>query len=508
MGSPMAREPTTANEIEIQRLSSGRWRDMPTFSTSLPLLSIRGREGYGDRSSIRCIQDQAVETYAMRVCEGQSVISLMPEEMRSIHTAAYNVFHARVRPATRSISERYNKIGSRQCLKPQFRSLLSMFRTMCSITTDNVVILRVWGYVSLQESDDDSDINPGALRGSRAINAILLKTTRGPDLSDFGIRAQTRRLKEDAGIRGLPATPLPILGIHEAEKRCKGHFRASSLQTTVHQAIVNGTYCEMGSQLFIEHLQAQVDLLAFVPHPAVLKGFFVWEFGTRGLSVLHFGQIDGRDRRLRLAKYDMCDFLNRNSLPPADPAEGLDDILAALDIQWMYLPYWWMKCTNLMSGDYLGSKVLSPAKMSYFTTDKDTLADLVFWIDERLEKVRTFIVLGSADGWDFIQQEFNVAHESYLQAQNIINERQYSALKNSHNLNKRRETRNPIEGRQGSSAEAEVKRVSAQVLKSLSTEKVKALCMRFLFNRGFRGRGSRCTYYSRGHFALDGFLGW
>lgn len=153
----------------------------------------------------------------------------------------------------------------------------------------------------------------------------------------------------------------------------------------------------------------------------MLKGFFGWEFGTRGLSLLHFGQIDATCRRQLLAKYDMFDFSSSNGLPRPVPAKSLDDILAALDVlallvEEVYQPF-------------VGGVIKAARKFFLLhktfrcTTGEEELADLVFWIDERLEKVRTCVVLGSTARCSTIQDEFNVAHESFVQVQYIIHER-------------------------------------------------------------------------------------
>ncbi|RLN92239.1 hypothetical protein BBJ28_00014410 [Nothophytophthora sp. Chile5] len=77
----------------------------------------------------------------------------------------------------------------------------------------------------------------------------------------------------------------------------KAQFRPSSLQTTVHQAIVHGTFLAMCSQLLVETLQSQRELLSFLPHPAVLRGLYSWDFGMRGLSVMHFARLTTPERR-------------------------------------------------------------------------------------------------------------------------------------------------------------------------------------------------------------------
>jgi hypothetical protein len=156
--------------------------------------------------------------------------------------------------------------------------------------------------LSQADSGDDSDDSlSGAVDSSVASKARgAAKRARENDLMEFGLRARARP-RQIARIDGAAELNCQqVLDAGPTEPAGKGQFRASRLQNTVHQAIVNGTYAYMHSQLFVEHLQAQIELLAFLPHPAVLKGFYAWEFGTRGLSILHFGRLDVTSRRQRL----------------------------------------------------------------------------------------------------------------------------------------------------------------------------------------------------------------
>lgn len=59
-----------------------------------------------------------------------------------------------------------------------------------------------------------------------------------------------------------------------SESGGKGQIRATIFQSAVHQSIVNGSYSAKRSQRFVEYLQTHIELLAFLPHPAVLNASF------------------------------------------------------------------------------------------------------------------------------------------------------------------------------------------------------------------------------------------
>ncbi|KAG1692004.1 hypothetical protein DVH05_025982 [Phytophthora capsici] len=192
----------------------------------------------------------------------------------------------------------------------------------------------------------------------------------------------------------------------------------------------------------------------------------------------------------------MCGFSSSNGLPRSPPPESVDDILAALDVlallmEEVYQPYVGQVVTAARKF-FLRQKTFRTA------TDPETLADLVFWIDERFEKVRPFIVMRSTDRCGNIQNEFNVAHESYVQVHNVIRECQLSTLQVQHSGSGAQSFRNSQSG--GVCTTQGVKRVPDRIRNALPSENGKKLCMRFLSNQGCRSRGSQCAYSYRGDF--------
>ncbi|EGZ14149.1 hypothetical protein PHYSODRAFT_253098 [Phytophthora sojae] len=507
-------QPSDDQDVEVHRVASGRWSELNAYSVALPLASVSRR---GWRVKKPRVASEPVETYAMRLCEGQSTLSTMPAEMRAIHEAAYSAFHARGRGALRSLEAICNKIGvaaveetgvvpvfdisSMQVAQVSAKHVLdfvfyhdgnrrpppsvklgdSIFDDPAGQAPAATATARVsstpavtTGADPLQDSDDDSDNSVEEIGEAAVPSQTRASTKRGRegDLTDFGLQAHARpRLRDDEA----SSAQLLLDGV-PGETGGKGQFRASRLQNTVHQAIVN---------VLVEHVQAQIELLAFLPHPAVLKGFFAWEFGTRGLSLLHFGRIDATCRRQLLAKYDMCDFSSSNELPRPVAAKSLDDILAALDVlavlvEEVYQPF--------VGGVIKAARKFFLLQKTFrCTTDEEELVDLVFWMDERLESA--------------IQDEFNVAHESFVQVQNIIHERRLGSLQASAattSLPPR--GRNKQEDSFSSRTGAAAKRVPEFVLNALPIAQGRKLCMRYLSNQGCRSTGPQCTFAGRGHF--------
>ncbi|KAG3246880.1 hypothetical protein PI124_g8405 [Phytophthora idaei] len=485
-------ETEAGDVLEVRRLQTGRWKDMGDFSAPLPARPIlrrevseeealsglgayvggsvylpRRQEGgferwtYGVVTGYRWdphlptralhvttsedsfdvvfdgerIQDLAVETYAMRLCEGLSVLWLMPAEMRALNEEAYALFPARGRAANRDVSAICRELEVDPVPEASRLPLLEIVAMEVTYVSVGYVLDFVF------YKDGGRRLPPGLTLGdtifddptTTAAEARLpevppgrarTKRPRILELDDSDDGSEDRRVrreyKEPPDARQLAQQ---LLDRAPAEAEGKAQFVPTRLQRTVHQAIVNGTYSMMGAQLFVERLQAHIELQAFLPHPAVLRGFYAWEFGTRGLSVMHIGWINTETRRRRIRESDMCDLSSRNSLPRPVRPSSLDDIISALD------------GLSLLVGKVFQSfvygaveaarKLFVQQKIFNVVVDDEGLGYLVFWVDERFECLRTRMVTESSESCVTIEEEFSVEHESYVQVHNAIQRRQF-----------------------------------------------------------------------------------
>ncbi|RLN98181.1 hypothetical protein BBJ28_00023005, partial [Nothophytophthora sp. Chile5] len=349
----------------------------------------------------------------------------------------------------------------------------------------------------LVDSDEDSDDSLLIPRVASATTTMrgARKRDRDPDTDEQSGNPPARHCNDAGSRAGLPA--MALIETAPAVIEGRGQFWPTRMQTTVHLSIVNGTYSLMGAQFFLERLQSQIGLLAFLPHPAVLKGFYAWEFGTRGLSVMHFGRLDMSSRRRAFGELDMCDFSSRNSLPRPIHARSLDNLISAID------------CLALLVGDVYQSfvgNVVAAARQFFLhqkafasTFDEDALRDLVYWTNERFERLRNLLVLGSQEQCESIRGDFNVAQESYVQLNNGIQQRQLAQLTAHRDaVTSIRSGAQPREHRDNGSTQT--KRVPDQVLRALPAKDGKKLCMKHLANHSCRGNGADCVHSYRGHF--------
>ncbi|KAL4165555.1 hypothetical protein KRP22_014265 [Phytophthora ramorum] len=96
----------------------------------------------------------------------------------------------------------------------------------------------------------------------------------------------------------------------------KAHFHPTGMQTMVHSALMNGKYASFSAQQYVEFVQVHWRKFGFFPNPSGLCGLFGWDFGTRGLSILHFVRAAELEKRELVRKSDMSNFSKKNALSP------------------------------------------------------------------------------------------------------------------------------------------------------------------------------------------------
>lgn len=170
-----------------------------------------------------------------------------------------------------------------------------------------------------------------------------------------------------------------------SDKASKYSFRPTSRQVAVHDLLASsetqGTSADDFMDILISHFAVQ-----FAPHPGVLIRLYDFQFGTRGLSVMHFGFMDRVSKMswVKSRKANMLNFSHGVALPDAAAPASTDDIAAALSSLQTY-------CTAFMTTDVgdlvrcLHSFVQQEVPDVWSAPD---LQHFVFWIDGVLEAFR------------------------------------------------------------------------------------------------------------------------
>lgn len=182
-----------------------------------------------------------------------------------------------------------------------------------------------------------------------------------------------------------------------SNKASKYSFRPTSRQVAVHDLLVSsaaqGTSADDFMDILISHYAVQ-----FAPHPGVLIRLYDFQFGTRGLSVMHFGFMDRVSKMswVKSRKANMLNFSHGVALPEAAATASTDDIPAALSSLQTY-------CTAFMTTDVgdlvrcLHSFVQQEVLDIWSAPD---LQHFVFWIDGVLEAFRDAAVQDLSTGGD------------------------------------------------------------------------------------------------------------
>ncbi|ETI48727.1 hypothetical protein F443_07281 [Phytophthora nicotianae P1569] len=213
-------------------------------------------------------------------------------------------------------------------------------------------------------------------------------------------------------------------------------------------------------------MQSRSKDFDYLPHPAVARGFFAWDFGFRGLSIRHFSPMDVEVERDHLRRYDMTDFSVKNKLPEPQESKDLADVVAALEV------------LSLLVNEMYTQRV----------------ADLV-------DATRRFLLVLRKTKTMQGAEAFN--HESYARVvQRVTNLKVEAALKLSaaQKPTSRQKKSNMRATANSGSRHGRGAPVPQEVVAALPIRKGKKLCMKFLSSDGCPGEGDTCVFDYRGHF--------
>ncbi|OWZ10333.1 hypothetical protein PHMEG_00016830 [Phytophthora megakarya] len=503
-------------------------------------------------------QDVAVEIYALQPCGGQSTSLVMASEMKLKHLQVYNMFNGIDQPAIRDSKILLGKLGVKEIDEAKMILLLDI----SSFEMTEISVQHVLDYVFYKEGDRVHPTNvsfgetifdkgtsstqeelPTASRGSEVVlsdglsdseddEADPLIVTRGigqtqqsatkrrrltatdattgqPNRQQYRAPAENSQLDHDVDTlialqRGATsAVPRQFTGDNS-------QFQPTGMQTTIYLALVNGKYAHMTAQRFVEHVQIYWRMFGFFPHPAVLRALFGWDFGTRGLSILHFGRVTEHDKRARVRGSDMSNFSKKNKLPSAPLATEFAEITGAVEVlctltQRLYKP---------VVHDTLEacSSFLSELRTTELPNTPDALADLVAWVDDRLELFRVLI---NEENWSGLTQQstidwknwsgltqlkdqFRASHESFVRVHQLILRQDVLAAAKAANTNSVRMSHR-LRGERSSESEKRVV-IPVEVRQALPKQGKKPICLRFLSAQGCRGKNGICVIKTLCHF--------
>ncbi|ETK77599.1 hypothetical protein F441_16454 [Phytophthora nicotianae CJ01A1] len=195
----------------------------------------------------------------------------------------------------------------------------------------------------------------------------------------------------------LTAQPIPASSLkrtatldidNSAAKRSKFSFHPSAEQRRVHDAVTADAHRGKSPSEFVESLVSNCDLWAY---PGVATRAYDLEFGSRGLSFLHFTPVDQmlRVRRQHDSFINMSDFsVSAKFLAAPDPSSWEDVLAGANGFQ----HYRFTRCDTVTQhlGTALYSLVVELKARKLWP--QEMLLTLVLWIDAQLERYRSAVV--------------------------------------------------------------------------------------------------------------------
>ncbi|ETP25470.1 hypothetical protein F441_01657 [Phytophthora nicotianae CJ01A1] len=248
-------------------------------------------------------------------------------------------------------------------------------------------------------------------------------------------------------------------------------------------------------------MQSRSKDFDYLPHPAVARGFFAWDFGFRGLSIRHFSPMDVEVERDHLRRYDMAEFSVKNKLPEPQESKDLADVVAALEVLSLLVnEMYTQRVADLVDAARRFLLVLRKTKTMQ---GAEAVPEIVAWIDDRFETFRSFVAQGDLVAADSVGTHFQFNHESYARVvQRVTNLKVEAALKLSaaQKPTSRQKKSNMRATANSGSRHGRGAPVPQEVVAALPIRKGKKLCMKFLSSDGCRGEGDTCVFDYRGHF--------
>ncbi|KAG6594074.1 uncharacterized protein IUM83_19701 [Phytophthora cinnamomi] len=183
----------------------------------------------------------------------------------------------------------------------------------------------------------------------------------------------------------------------ETKYRSKYAFVPSVTQRHIHAQITALRHQGKSVPIFLEVL-INAGFVLFKPFPSVLGRAFAIEFGIRGLSIMHFMPFtDLSDKAVWIATsgVNMQNFSAAVPLPAAPVAEGIDDIIDALQSLATYAVEYFSPVLR----DLVDSLVtFAKLRLRQMRWDQDDLILLVYWINIVLKSFRIEMETGTSDG--------------------------------------------------------------------------------------------------------------
>ncbi|EGZ30160.1 hypothetical protein PHYSODRAFT_323592 [Phytophthora sojae] len=283
-------------------------------------------------------------------------------------------------------------------------------------------------------------------------------------------------------------------------KRSKISFAPTPEQRQVHDIVTSDAYKGKSPASCMDSMVSNAELLLWA-YPGVAMRAYDLQFGSRGLSFLHFTPVDHlvRLKRQRESFVNMSDFsVSAKFLPASDPSSW-DDILAgAIGFQ----QYCAVMCDVVTQQLATTLYNFIGALKSRNRWPQDMLLTLVLWIDSQLEQYRNAVAVDGVNGTAtrnlissrFIPDNLEL-HGLILTAQR----EKMEAMTRSAPCNTTRSDEQPRPPRPQRHGSNKGRKVPEDI--PIPRQDGKEVCLKFLSKRGCPSSDPNvCDYASRVHF--------
>lgn len=390
--------------------------------------------------------------------------------------------------------------------------------------------------VVAQEPDLDT-VQPTNSSGSdakRQLHArIIASLAHEPDLLHHYLQAQQpsdRGVKHQRVEHVAPSVSATLCAIDTEGSVAPGKpskliFRPTAKQCAIHQVVSGVPRPGMSPHDFVDSL---IDHAAvqFPPHPGTLMRLYDFQFGRRGLSILHFRSLDPIQKMEWVfhSGVNTLDFSAAVNPPKVEKAASVDDILSAVGALRRYCMVFGapetievVQAMHSFLQQLIGLEMWAPADLEY----------LVYWVNGSLEKFRVACAEDVRTGLSSRQAVKDSISQSDPQYQSVVqmvlakkvNQLLQASLAVPLTITQQQQGSGSA-GANGSGTSGQVARSSHAARRALDRDTGgtrippevyslmprhdgRTLCLRFISKRkcsGLEGNPDVCTVQGRGHF--------
>ncbi|KAF4046188.1 hypothetical protein GN244_ATG01416 [Phytophthora infestans] len=289
------------------------------------------------------------------------------------------------------------------------------------------------------------------------------------------------------------------------ERRPKHAFNPTRTQQRVNELIAAPEYAGKDPAAVVDYMVSSRSTKC-QPHPAIITRVCDFEFGARGLSLMHFKRFDFAARRSWYAdgSVNLNSFAASVGIPKATKPQTLDDVSNALTVLHVFTEEFFDHHTRRLVGT---AREFVEDLRSFCHWSAQDVGTLTFWFDRVFEDYRTSVDQDSRSGTDTrtrVQARLSLQDPDLPSVLYVIQSERLASLTgpaskhskpaqpNRPDLSRRIETSRPQ------------RKTPRDVIDALPRQGRRSVCIKYLSSGGCASKSDdRCAFPNHAHFLPD-----